>query len=127
MLRTLLQVAPQVKILCTQKASEMLASFYGITEGIQVVQDGESLSLGIHNLRFFDTPFLHWPETMMTYEVSQRILFSCDAFGGYGALRGAIFDDECNDLEFYQQEALRYHANILAGFSRPVLNSTLSI
>jgi flavorubredoxin len=122
-LRTLRQVAPQVKILCTKKASDMLASFYDITEGIQIVQDGESLSLGVHSLRFYDTPFLHWPETMMTYELSQRILFSCDAFGSYGALRGAIFDDECKDLEFYQQEALRYYANILAGFSRPVLKT----
>jgi anaerobic nitric oxide reductase flavorubredoxin len=121
--RTLRQVAPQVTILGSAKTQEMLESFYGITEGVQVVQDGETLSLGVHTLRFFDTPFLHWPETMMTYEVNQRILFSCDAFGSYGALRGAIFDDECNDLEFYEQEALRYYANILSGFSRPVLRT----
>jgi flavorubredoxin len=121
--RTLRQVAPQVTILGSAKTQEMLASFYGITEGVQVVQDGETLSLGVHTLRFFDTPFLHWPETIMTYEASQRILFSCDAFGSYGALRGAIFDDECNDLEFYKQEALRYYANILSGFSRPVLRT----
>jgi flavorubredoxin len=122
-LRTLRQVAPQVAILGTQKTRDMLASFYGITENVQVVQDGDTLSLGVHTLRFLDTPFVHWPETMMSYEVSQRILFSCDAFGSYGAMRGAIFDDECNDIEFYTQEALRYYANILTGFSRPVLKA----
>jgi flavorubredoxin len=101
----------------------MLESFYGITEGVQVVQDGDTLPLGQHTLRFVHTPFVHWPETMMTYEASERILFSCDAFGSYGALRGAIFDDECTDLDFYKREALRYYVNIVAVFSRPTLKA----
>jgi len=122
-LRTLRRVAPQVTILCSEKTVPMLKSFYGITEGVQVVQDGATLSLGRHTLRFVYTPFVHWPETMMTYEVSERILFSCDAFGSYGALRGAIFDDECIDLDFYKREALRYYVNIVAVFSKPVLQA----
>ena len=122
-LRTLRRIAPQAIILGTEKTRAMLESFYGITEGVQVVQDGEPLSLGQHTLRFVYTPFVHWPETMMTYEVSERILFSCDAFGSYGALRGAIFDDEYADLEFYKQEALRYYVNIVALFSGPVLKA----
>ena len=122
-LRTLRRVAPQVTLLCSEKAVPMLKSFYGITEGVQVVQDGATLSLGRHTLRFVYTPFVHWPETMMTYEVSERILFSCDAFGSYGALRGAIFDDECIDLDFYKREALRYYVNIVAVFSKPVLQA----
>jgi anaerobic nitric oxide reductase flavorubredoxin len=60
---------------------------------------------------------------MMTYETTEQVLFSCDAFGGYGALRGAIFDDECVDLEFYKREALRYFVNIVALFSGPVLKA----
>jgi flavorubredoxin len=79
--------------------------------------------LGKHTLHFAYTPFVHWPETMMTYETSERILFSCDAFGSYGALRGAIFDDECTDPAFYEREALRYYVNIVAVFSKPVLNA----
>jgi len=122
-LRTLRRMAPQATILGTEKTRALLESFYGITEGVQVVQDGESLSLGQHTLRFVYTPFVHWPETMMTYEVSERILFSCDAFGSYGALRGAIFDDECIDPEFYEREALRYYVNIVALFSGPVLKA----
>jgi anaerobic nitric oxide reductase flavorubredoxin len=122
-LRTLRRMAPQATILGTEKTRALLEAFYGITEGVQVVQDGESLSLGQHTLRFVYTPFVHWPETMMTYEVSERILFSCDAFGSYGALRGAIFDDECIDPDFYQREALRYYVNIVALFSGPVLKA----
>ena len=57
----------------------------------------------------------------MTYEATDRILFSCDAFGGYGALRGGIFDDQSPDLGFYQREALRYYVNIIARFSKRVL------
>jgi flavorubredoxin len=122
-IRTLRRVAPQVTILGTEKTRSMLESFYGITEGVEVVQDGDSLSLGKHTLRFFSTPFVHWPETMMTYETGEQILFSCDAFGSYGALRGALFDDECVDLAFYKQEALRYFVNIVALFSGPVLKA----
>jgi anaerobic nitric oxide reductase flavorubredoxin len=122
-LTTLRRIAPQVTILGTEKTRAMLESFYGITEGVQVVQDGETLSLGQHTLKFVYTPFVHWPETMVTYETSKQILFSCDAFGSYGAFRGAIFDDECIDPNFYEREALRYYVNIVAVFSRPVLKA----
>jgi anaerobic nitric oxide reductase flavorubredoxin len=122
-LRTLRRMAPHFTILGTEKTRAMLESFYGITEGVQVVQDGDTLSLGQHTLNFVHTPFVHWPETMMTYEVSERILFSCDAFGSYGALRGGIFDDECTDPQFYEREALRYYVNIVATFSKPVLKA----
>ncbi len=122
-LRTLRRIAPQATILGTQKTKEMLAAFYQVEEGIRVVEDGETLSLGTHTLQFFHTPFVHWPETMMTYETTQRVLFSCDGFGGYGALQGAIFDDQCDDPRFYERESLRYFVNIVAVFSRPVLKA----
>jgi len=122
-LRTLRRIAPDIAILGSAKTKQMLASFYGITENVRVVEDGETLHLGRRTLQFFSMPFVHWPETMMTYETSHRILFSCDAFGSYGALRGAIFDDEYEDLDFYLKEALRYYVNIVAKFSRPVLKA----
>jgi len=87
------------------------------------VSDGETLSLGKTELKFVHAPFVHWPETMVTYEPSHEILFSCDAFGGYGALRGGIFDDECKDMAFYESESLRYFANIVAKFSGPTLKA----
>jgi anaerobic nitric oxide reductase flavorubredoxin len=122
-LKTLKRIAPQVTILGTEKTRALLESFYSITDGVRVVQDGETLSLGGHTLKFVHTPFVHWPETMMTYETGEQILFSCDAFGSYGAFRGAIFDDECIDPDFYEREALRYYVNIVAVFSRPVLRA----
>jgi anaerobic nitric oxide reductase flavorubredoxin len=122
-LRTLRRMAPQTTILGTEKTRVMLESFYGITESVEVVQDGDTLSLGQHTLKFVSTPFVHWPETMMTYEITKQVLFSCDAFGSYGALRGGVFDDECTDLEFYTREALRYYVNIVSVFSKPVLKA----
>ncbi|HIE39165.1 MAG TPA: FprA family A-type flavoprotein [Anaerolineales bacterium] len=122
-LRTLRRIAPQAVVLGTRKTREMLEAFYQVTEGVRVVEDGERLSLGSHTLQFFSTPFVHWPETMMTYEVTHRVLFSCDGFGGYGALQGAIFDDRCGDPALYEREALRYYVNIVAVFSRPVLKA----
>ena len=122
-LRTLKRIAPQVTLLGSAKTKEMLESFFSIKENVRVVSDGDTISLGKRTLKFFSTPFLHWPETMMTYEVSQNILFPCDAFGGYGAIRGAIFDDQCKDFEFYEREALRYYVNIVANFSARVLGA----
>ena len=122
-LRTLIRIAPEASILCTEKAKAMLAAFYQVGDTVRVVEDGETLSLGTHSLQFLSTPFVHWPETMMTYETTHQVLFSCDGFGGYGALQGAIFDDECIDHAFYEQESLRYYVNIVAPFSRPVLRA----
>ncbi len=120
-LRTLQHLAPRAEFVVSPKAKAMLDAYYGITDRVRVVEDGESISLGQHTLQFHHTPFVHWPETMVTYEASQRVLFSCDAFGGYGALRGTIFDDQCTDPAFYEREALRYYVNIVAKYSRPTL------
>jgi anaerobic nitric oxide reductase flavorubredoxin len=122
-IKTLMRVAPNATILCTPKAVPFLKEYYGITTRIQEVADGETISIGKRTLQFFHTPFVHWPETMMTYDLQDKVLFSCDAFGGYGALRGYNFDDECTDLDYYKRESLRYYSNIVAKFSKPVLNA----
>ncbi|HHX63518.1 MAG TPA: FprA family A-type flavoprotein [Chloroflexi bacterium] len=122
-IKTLRYLAPNAQIVGTARTRGMLESYYGITENVRTVEDGEDLSLGEKTLRFYSIPFVHWPETMATYEVTRRVLFSCDAFGGYGALRGAIFDDQYADMDFYIQEALRYYVNIIARFSGPVLKA----
>jgi len=122
-LRTLHRLAPQATLLGSRKALELLASYFHITDNVKAVADGETLSLGTHTLQFFATPFVHWPETIMTYEVGQQVLFACDGFGGYGALPGAIFDDQYPDLAFYEQEALRYYVNIVSLYPKPVLKA----
>lgn len=116
-LSLLREVAPQAIILCTPQAQPMIQSFYHLQERIQILKDGEVLNLGKKELQFFFIPFVHWPETMVSYEKSSGILFSCDVFGSYGALQGTIFDDQCQNLDFYIAEALRYYANIVAKFS----------
>ncbi len=120
LLRIFRQLAPKAIILGSARTKEMLKGFFSIEDGVRVVGDGEVLSLGRRSLKFFSTPFVHWPETIMTYEVSHRILFSCDGFGGYGTISGANFDDECLSLPRYEQEALRYYANIVANYSARV-------
>jgi len=122
-IKTIRQLNPRATLLGTPKMKEMLAGFYGLKDNFQVVQDGETLDIGSRKLQFFHTPFVHWPETMMTYDTAEKILFSCDGFGGYGALVGTIFDDECRNLAFYEQESLRYYVNIVAKFSKPVLTA----
>ncbi len=123
LLRTFRRLAPRAVILGSAKTQEMLNGFFSIEDGVRAVADGETLSLGQKSLQFFSTPFVHWPETIMTYEASQRILFSCDGFGGYGSISGGIHDDECDHLGFYEKEALRYYSNIVANYSSRVLDA----
>ena len=122
-LATIFGLAPKATVLCTEKARAMLASFYGIRDRVRAVKDGETVSLGRTNLQFFEAPFLHWPETMVTYEPESKALFPCDAFGSFGAFSGSIFDDGQDSLEFFEREALRYYANIVAKYSRMVLKA----
>jgi anaerobic nitric oxide reductase flavorubredoxin len=123
LLRIFRRLAPHVVILGSARTKDMLRGFFSIEDNVRVVGDGETLPLGQRRLKFFSTPFVHWPETIMTYEESHRILFSCDGFGGYGAISGAIFDDECRHFDFYEKEALRYYANIVANYSSRVLDA----
>jgi len=122
-LKRLRELCPKAVILGMPKAVKMLDDFYGVTEHIEALTNGQELSLGKNTLRFIYTPFVHWPETMMTYLVEQKVLFPCDGFGGYGVLDGAIFDDTCADLEAYEAESLRYFTNIVAAFSKSVLSA----
>ncbi|HEU68879.1 MAG TPA: FprA family A-type flavoprotein [Candidatus Acetothermia bacterium] len=121
-LPVLRRVAPGAEVLATASALPMLARFYGLTRGVRAVADGETLDLGGKVLSFHPIPFVHWPETMATYEGTERVLFSCDAFGGFGALDGALFDDEA-DLAYYDPEVVRYFANIVGMHTRPVLRA----
>ena len=118
-LRRLLSIAPQVKILGMPKTVAMLKDFYNITENVERLSNGQELSLGEKTLRFVYTPFVHWPETMMTYDQTEKILFSGDAFGSFGTLDGGIFDDEIN-FDFYLEDMRRYFSNIVGKYSNMV-------
>lgn len=112
-------------IYCSKKAVPLLQAFASVPpERAIAITDGMLLTVGDYELQFFETPNIHWPETMMTYERKRKILFSCDAFGSYGRVdENAIFDDQIDEEKrrFFEQEALRYYANIVATFSAFVL------
>lgn len=111
---------PKVEILATAKGLELVKSFYKIEDGLRAVQSGDTLDLGGGKVLLFEeTPNVHWPETMMTFEKSSGVLFSCDAFGSFGALGDKIFDDEFSAEEHaeFEHECLRYYSNIVSSFS----------
>lgn len=110
---------PEITIVGNKRTFGMLQCYYGMCTNQHVVENGSVLNLGKHELKFFLTPWLHWPETMMTFETTNGILFSGDAFGSFGTLDGGIFDDEVN-LRFYEDEMLRYYANIVGKYSNMV-------
>lgn len=114
---------PDVKLIGNKITHRMIKAFYSIENNLLTIEEGDELNLGKHKLKFLMTPMLHWPETMITFDYSSNVLFSMDAFGGFGALNGAIFDDEVN-LEFYEDEIRRYYSNIVAKYS-PNVQSAL--
>ncbi|HTX73411.1 MAG TPA: FprA family A-type flavoprotein [Rectinemataceae bacterium] len=112
------RINPKVEILATAKGVELLGSFYKVAEGVRVVKNGDRLDLGGVSLQFFETPNVHWPETMMSFEPASGTLFSCDAFGSFGMLGERIFDDQFSEGEHlrFEKESLRYYANIVSSF-----------
>lgn len=107
---------PNLTFIGTSKAAELLENFYEITEGVRTIDEVGDLEIGTSTLEFVKAPFVHWPETMMTYLQEDEILFSGDGFGAYGTLDGEIFDDQIN-LEKSEEEALRYLSNIVGAYS----------
>lgn len=122
--RLLRQLFPQMVIVGNRKTAEFLEHLHGITDNLRVVADGDELSLGRRTLRFSMTPMVHWPETMMTYLAGDGILFSGDAFGGFGTVERGLFDDQQPDLAHFEDEALRYYANIIGRVS-PMVQKAL--
>lgn len=110
---------PEIKIVGNNKTFKVLQAYYGITDNLIEIKDGDTLDLGYHKLKFVLTPWVHWPETMMTYDMTDKALFSADAFGTFGTLDGGIFDDEVN-FEIYREEMRRYYSNIVGKYSNMV-------
>lgn len=118
-LRLLRTKYPEVQIVGNKKTADMVAGFYDITDGVLIIQDGSELKLGKHNLVFYLTPMVHWPETMMTYETTKKIIFSGDAFGTFGTLDGGITDQQLHPERYYD-EMIRYYSNVVGKFGSPV-------
>lgn len=120
---TVIEMYPNITLVCTAKAKSMLGQFGIKSENVLTVGEGDELSLGSHTLKFILAPMVHWPEVMLSYEISEKALFSADAFGKFGAL----------DIdESWNCEARRYYFNIVGKYGIPVSNllkkaSTLEI
>ena len=115
-LNELLLRYPDVKLVCNERTQEMIMQFFGIIADAHVVAENDTLSTGRHNLHFIMAPMVHWPEAMVTYDSTDKILFSADAFGSFGALNGALFADEVDFDRDYMDEARRYYANIVGKY-----------
>lgn len=116
------QYYPNVQVVGNKKSFDLLKGFYGMSGCEHEVKHGDELSLGKHTLKFFLTPMVHWPETMMTLDTSNNMLFSGDAFGCFGALNGGLLDNEINCEPFWL-EMVRYYSNIVGKYGTPVQNA----
>ncbi|MBP8657258.1 MAG: FprA family A-type flavoprotein [Fervidobacterium sp.] len=114
---------PGVKVVGNKRTHDFIKAMYHIDVNFYEVREGDEIDLGNRKLKFFLTPMVHWPETMMTYEINDKILFAGDAFGGFGSLDGGIFDDEV-DVDYFENEIRRYYSNIVGKFG-PMVQKAL--
>ena len=113
-IQILAQKYPEMKLVGNAKTFPMIGQFFtvpGLEERKVVVKEGDSLSLGSHTLHFYMAPMVHWPEVMVTYESSEKVLFSADGFGTFGAI---------SRNEEWIAEARRYYINIVGKYGMPV-------
>lgn len=121
MIGEILKAYPNVTVVGNCTTFKLLENYYPVpAEQKLEVMDGSTLSLGHHVLTFAWVPWVHWPETMVTYDTTDKVLFSCDAFGGFGTLDGGIFDDEIDFERNYLTEMRRYYSNIVGKWSDKV-------
>ena len=113
---------PEAQLLCSGMAKTIVGQFFGpeLAGRITVIKEGETLCTGRHTLRFVAAPMVHWPEVMMTYDETDRLLLTADAFGCFGALNGALFADEVDFDRDYLDEARRYYTNIVGKYGPQV-------
>ena len=121
-LADVLRLYPEAKIVASAKAISMIGQFFDcdVTNRCTAVKEGDTLSTGRHNFTFAMAPMVHWPEVMVTYDTTDKILFSADAFGTFGALNGNIFADEVAFESEWLPDARRYYTNIVGKYGPQV-------
>ncbi len=113
---------PEAKIVCNAKIKTMIAQFFpmDLSERIVLVKEGDTLTTGRHSFSFIMAPMVHWPEVMMSYDSTDKVLFTADAFGTFGALNGRLFADETDFFGEHLDEARRYYTNIVGKYGMQV-------
>ncbi|MDE7078824.1 MAG: FprA family A-type flavoprotein [Clostridia bacterium] len=109
---------PSVKIVGNAKTFTMMSQFFDfeIESRKIVIKEGDTINTGRHNFTFVMAPMVHWPEAMVTYDTTDKILYSADAFGSFGAMDGNIFADECDFENKWLDDARRYYTNIVGKY-----------
>lgn len=109
---------PKVKIVSTEKAFMLMRQFgFGVdSHELIEVHEGDTMSFGKHTVTFVYAPMVHWPEAMVTFDVTNGVLFAADAFGSFGALDGKLFNDEVNFDRDWIDDARRYFTNIVGKY-----------
>lgn len=120
----ILEKFPEAKVYGTLKVADLIKQFHGldIKDRFTAVKEGDTLNTGRHTLHFTMAPMVHWPEVMMTYDETDKVLFSADAFGRFGALSGNIFEDEAGLWKADLDDARRYYTNIVGKYGANVQN-----
>lgn len=118
-IRLIKQHYPDIVIVGNKQTFGMIEGFYGVTGEQYMVNEGDFLALGHHTLRFYLTPMVHWPETMMTFDETDGVLFSGDGFGCFGTLDGGFLDTSINTGRYWD-EMTRYYSNIVGKYGSPV-------
>ncbi len=125
---------PEAKIICSAQASKFINQFFNCIDCVRfiTVKEGDKISFGKHEFTFVSAPMVHWPEVIVSYDITTKTLFSADAFGTFGALNGNIFADEVNFDRDWIDDARRYFTNIVGKYGPQVQNllkkaSTLEI
>ena len=113
---------PEVKFVGNAKTFTMMKQFFDfdVDNRAVVIKEGDTISTGKHTLAFAMIPMVHWPEAMVTYDAYDKVLYSADAFGTFGALNGNIFADELNFEAEWLEEARRYLTNIVGKYGAQV-------
>ena len=112
---------PEATIVCNGKILNMIRQFHCTDpKEVHLVNEGDSITTGRHTFTFVNAPMVHWPEVMVSYDSTDKILFSADAFGTFGALNGVLFADEVNFDRDWLDDARRYLTNIVGKYGSPV-------
>ena len=115
---------PKVKIVLSAAAAKMLPNFFpdaDLSDRLLIVKEGDTLSLGQHTLQFIAAPMVHWPEVLMSYEQTEKVLFAADAFGKFGAIQNEQYNAD-GTLADWACEARRYYFNIVGKYGVQVQN-----
>lgn len=120
----LLRRYPNITIICNALTKKMIDQFFNLNPNTKymIVKEGDVFKTAHHELTFVNAPMVHWPEVMMSYDLIDKMLFSADAFGTFGALNGAIYADEVDFFHNYVDEARRYYTNIVGKYGPQVQN-----